>query len=704
MSLLHYIDSEVPNHGEWDTVVEEGSSFVTQSDAAAFPERGSVGMRVHLESDKPAYLRKDITEQNTIYVGRWQRFSTFGYGYVFAAGAIFDSSGNYCVYDRVLANTKEIYLRWFGGFGANKFTMTTNQWYWIVTAYHAAVSGWVRLYVDGHLIEQVDANTSARVPARIYAGTWWNSASYEPVNYDFDEVKIATTYPEPYSPTPLTDYTEAARTVVLFRPDDSDSREFADYCVSELDVPRANLCPLPNASGNEALADYPTFQSEVEDDLTAWLALNPTVADKCTCFLVGYGVPGYFEHDPGGPYAYRISATSRLMNFGTAFSMATDNPLYNPATVARLTKSALGGKHLCSRIDADTLQHAKDIIDRSLAVSALSSLPTIDKLFSDDADYRASLVCQHLRIITEGIGVFADDAFVWGDTGTPSFGTAGTRAVFTDDSLHSAYSLRSGTVACRTAITNSYAAAFGNADSVCPVTLDAESFFEMHRIGGTLAEAFAVSVKYIDCTSVAIGNPLMTTAFSTSGYNVYRGSSSVLGIDYDSPVAYLRSGVSQASLTIVPDASTTYKYALRAVRFDIETPGIDCVADFETDNTADWVGNRPLAVINYGLDQRSGGVLRVRWHYLTGDASAVDFAMWYDTVEPTGTGAPDATETYDTDRLYYHDFTMADGLAYYIRIVARDSGGVASDAVIVGPLVADATAPTDTTLLVSQTF
>ena len=37
MSLLHYIDNEVPAFGEWDSVVTTGASTIVRSTDAAFP-------------------------------------------------------------------------------------------------------------------------------------------------------------------------------------------------------------------------------------------------------------------------------------------------------------------------------------------------------------------------------------------------------------------------------------------------------------------------------------------------------------------------------------------------------------------------------------------------------------------------------------------------------------------------------------------
>ncbi|MDY7011800.1 MAG: hypothetical protein SVV80_13775, partial [Planctomycetota bacterium] len=156
----------------------------------------------------------------------------------------------------------------------------------------------------------------------------------------------------------------------------------------------------------------------------------------------------------------------------------------------------------------------------------------------------------------------SNDAFVFG-IAPHSYGAAGSRAAFVNDEDYSADTLRSLSTLYNAIVTNGYAAGLGNSET--SDTLDAESFFEMLRIGGTLAEAIAVAVSKIDYTTVAAGSPLMTVAFALGGYNIYRGVGGIEDIDWDSPVAYLRDG--EDNITFVQDLlpGLHYIYAVRAV-------------------------------------------------------------------------------------------------------------------------------------------
>jgi len=716
MAILHYIDNEVPDFAEWDSVWEEGSSTIARSGGASFPERGSYGLLVDVVSAAKVYVQKNLASaQVALAVGLWFRLPSEPTWSSGNALYLLDCRGtDKSMAVRLQASGSSFRLQILTYQGANEAAYTDtlplayNRWYYV-----AAVGEWdgsgaqAGLYLDGVLrgtASKAGEATSNR-PTYIRLGNTWANAGVS-MTFHADEVKVATSYPEPYVPTPPDEYPCAERTCVLFRQVSSISEQFADYCVSQLGIPRANLIPLAAAAADESLADYATFQTQVEDGIDDYFALNPTVADNCSCFLVGFGVPGYFVS--GG---VRHSATARLMNYGTAFSSQTANPLYAPSTVSRLTQTALGGKYLACRIDLDTVADAKTLIDRALTVAALAELPDTDTLYCDEADYLASLGGQHLRILTAALGTYANDAFIWGNTGTPSFGTAGSRAVFVDDSTESGYALRTADplYTVRSALlTTGYAAGLG--ECVAVDGFDAKSFFEMLRVGGTLAEAFAVAVEHLDYVAVAVGNPLMTVAFQDDGYNLYRGAGGIENVDFDSPVAYLRKDNLNPTLTALGHAaSTPYTYVLRPVRgaSELVTPDLSCNIEFEADGAGDWLGDRPAMPHGLAAAVKDAGKIEVRWGYTTpyGESPPADFGIYYAHSPDITPGSPQATETYTGDTLYAKTLSLTGGQTYYLAVTARSSSGVESHlSEIVGPCVADASAPAAPQLYASASF
>jgi uncharacterized protein (TIGR03790 family) len=161
----------------------------------------------------------------------------------------------------------------------------------------------------------------------------------------------------------------ASNLLVVYRDGDADSLAFAEHYRDARGVPPDRLLGVP-CSDAETLADYATFQAQVETPLADWLATNDPDRE-ITIILLGYGVPGGFR-DAGMIY----SAASRLVRLGNARSPATMNPLYDEladglSADARLDRAALdaaGIGYLVHRIDADTPAHANAIVDAAVAL------------------------------------------------------------------------------------------------------------------------------------------------------------------------------------------------------------------------------------------------------------------------------------------------------------------------------------------------
>jgi len=579
MTLLLYIDNEVPwdapNHyGEWDAAVEEGSSSIVRCADASWPDRGQWGLRCRTVLDQRAYVEKtsighSIESGESVFVAFWLN--------VLAPPASYNTiilrtrnAANGASCGLYLYSTGRLRLRAYDDGGVNQWTDLSDNvsaagWVFVqIELRRHPSAGYGKLWVAGSLVGQTATVDNSDLLADldvVAAGCRWFAR--DGLDIYLDEFRAAEAYVEPFVPQPEGELPCPQRTAVLYRPGDDDSRDFARYCVEKLGVPLSNMVPLPDAAGDETLPDYATFEQQVEDAVEGYLALNPTVASNCSCFLLGYGVPGYFMHA-----GVKHSAVSRLMRFGQAFAPGTDNPLYAPSSVERLTAGMLqsAGVRLAVRIDAPTLSEAKALVDRSLAVKDMAALVDADKLYTDETDFLGSLSCQKLRIATvEGTAgrEFADDAVVFGDTQGSTFGAAGTRAVFVDTSGASADSLRGGGSACVSALQAGYAAALGSAGP--PDGFDARAFFEMVRAGGTFAEACAVAVASLDFTAVAAGDPLATVPFARAGVNVYAGVGGPEDIDWTTPAAYLRADQDVATVSVEPVAGLSYVFGARAV-------------------------------------------------------------------------------------------------------------------------------------------
>ena len=196
-------------------------------------------------------------------------------------------------------------------------------------------------------------------------------------------------------------------------------------------------------------------------------------------------------------------------------------------------------------------------------------------------------------------------------------------------------------------------------------------------------------------------------------YNLYRGTGGISGVDFSTPVGTVEGAESSKTWRDMGhDADARYTYVLRPVRQDadgndLETPDLSCRVEFETDGDGDWLGDRPGPVEALTAEIISGGEIRLRWRYRTpyGGTAPNDFGIYYGTTPSITPGSPNATESYTADGEYSKDLTLIDGVAYYFAITARDATPVESHlSGVIGPYIADDTAPDTPSLLTSTTF
>lgn len=704
--ILHYIDNE-PASGEWTFKDAPGASTITRNALATFPGRGSYGLR-QTTAGTAAYVQKDTTHTispgESFFVGFWLRNDTlqpeFTTEHMSMIGAstfahVTQASNGYIAFYSKDDASSLLHL-----LGVNS---EVDQWIYIVIEIQRATTdvasdGEGRSYVNGLQIHErtgidnYDACGST-ISVTIGGKNWFASGMIA----DYDEIKIATTYPEPFVPTPISNYLSPQRICILYAYNYETSRVEAAIIRAQLGIPCANVIPY---NAPVSLTSYADYTSYVTDSIDEVFANHPAVASNCMCFLLAHTANHTFIE---GGVVY--STSNWLMNYGGAPTPQLTNPHYQTKT--RLTKADLAGKYMAAVLPLD---YYSQMLDGADTIAALDELPDADTIYSDDGPYLASLPAQKLRIETSSESTFTDDAFVFGDTGLVgnlNFGSAGSRIAWVDPSDNSALHLEDfpgdNAATLNAAFVEGYIAGLGSTGPAD--TIDAETFFEVLRIG-TFAEAAFASCEYLKSTTDPVGSPLLTSPFQTSGYNVYRGKGPL--VDWSAPVAYLRKDVGAdgttrtATLVTTHDNSTQYTYGLRAVRLNVETPGYDQTVDFTTDSGGDWVGNRPVKVVGADAKTKSGGDIRVTWRYEKGFVIPDFFSIWFDTVEPDGSGVPDATVDF-LGVHYSHTFTLSDGQTYYFRIVAVASG-VESDPVIIGPYLADSTAPTKPTLTTSTSF
>ena len=200
---------------------------------------------------------------------------------------------------------------------------------------------------------------------------------------------------------------------------------------------------------------------------------------------------------------------------------------------------------------------------------------------------------------------------------------------------------------------------------------------------------------------------------ATEWYYLYRGEGGISEVDFSSEVATVAAGNSSRIFTGLGHlANTRYTYVLRPARTLSDdsvliTPDYSCRVEFETDGSTEWLGDRPGGVEGLSAEIISGGQIRLRWRYRTpyGGSAPNDFGIYYGTSPDITPGSPNTTESYTADGEYSVDLTLTDGTAYYFAVTARDSTPVESHlSDVIGPFIADDTAPDAPTLITAATF
>ena len=218
--------------------------------------------------------------------------------------------------------------------------------------------------------------------------------------------------------------------------------------------------------------------------------------------------------------------------------------------------------------------------------------------------------------------------------------SSGSRVAFVETSLSSAESLRTTTSWLTKALfDHDYAAALGNSDASVD-DFDIECFFKMLLEGGSLIEAFAISIAHLDYTAVPVGLPLTTARFPKHGYKVYRGIGGSESIDWQNHIAYTRHD--QTNLTIPLQLTTGQRhiFGVRAVsQAGVEEHNSTVLAYAEVDTQGDLLPQGLSAPCDITAAIQVNGSLLLGFSYDVnpGHAQATSFEL----VSDFGTGTLD---------------------------------------------------------------
>ena len=202
---------------------------------------------------------------------------------------------------------------------------------------------------------------------------------------------------------------------------------------------------------------------------------------------------------------------------------------------------------------------------------------------------------------------------------------------------------------------------------------------------------------------------LSTAEYPHTGYHLYVTQGSLVCADFQAdPAAVIPAG--QSSCVLVGYGFTApgrYTLVLRPVIDDAETPDISCRFEFETDPSGQWLGLRPSPVEAVSAEVLSGGQVTVSWAYRTpaGGLEPEDFALYHASGPEITVGGPQATVSYERDGRQACSLSLVGGQTYFFGVTARSASGVESDlSPVVGPVVADSSAPIQPPVILTTTF
>lgn len=332
--------------------------------------------------------------------------------------------------------------------------------------------------------------------------------------------------------------------LVLYNLNDADSVAWATWYQSQRSIPAANMLGL-NASTSEHLASSADVTTQFVTPIQQYLAANPDLGDKVMGFVVGYHLPGHYGTPPaGGPGGKAVAnALQDLNNFTqeyNPFLVPHPVPASSPLIPDRLVKADLPpGHYMVARIDAPTLELAKDLTRRAKNIVAAQYFLPYYVVWYDYSDPDLNTLChcwdflrqavEEPRLvdipwvefdsdteasIAEAFRFGTHDVANWDDgrlRGTP----AGDRAIAYNFNSWGATTVRSITAEggryVPNAIDAGYAAAIGStgepASTISPFP---DTLLAGLRNGWTLGEAFYVANPQNDWMWIIVGDPFLT--------------------------------------------------------------------------------------------------------------------------------------------------------------------------------------------------
>jgi hypothetical protein len=360
-------------------------------------------------------------------------------------------------------------------------------------------------------------------------------------------------------------YVSKDNTIVVYIKGNLDSEEFAEYYADIHNMNTSTDGPIINGYerweikgqtvgvdcvDTEILDDESVFNDELLIPLQEALETSFLGSQNIVNIVLGYNIPGGFYSDISSPFI--IASSSRISRgcskkdgIFNVFSSKIKNKFYKRQVFSRLSSEDVTFGIICSRIDAPTLDLAKEFVDNAEIVSRQSIINGkiyVDPYFnivSDEAEtYKESILSFYNNFLStlsnetsitnyidsnydSIIPYIENDSFVWSWSKSTSYSdffqtSVYPRVFFYNADVSGAESfrdidLKKWGIQSMKAKYSCYAGAMS--DPTIEGYLDPASFYKSLKNGATIGEAFLFSSPFLDWTIGLFGDPLVKVTF-----------------------------------------------------------------------------------------------------------------------------------------------------------------------------------------------
>lgn len=578
-------------------------TMLTQSAAAAFPDRGHTGLRIALApGNEGAHLSHDLgATQPALHVRFALAPATAVGGRVRIAGGQGDTGGPvwWIDYDADLHRvTVEL-----GDTASMTATLNALPWH-VVELKLDTGAGEAALWINGVSNASLSGDFQSLAARHVWLGALFKDSSLSG-ELHLDEWAIATDVIGPVTRAPTRPYADdPTRWLVIYNSSVPDAITWALAYRQARGVPLANLLGLDLPSSETiSEAQYAELVAAISDYLS-----HTQLDAQVMGVLVGYRVPGYVDFGDNGTVDAVPALLHRLVSHGGPVSNVNNAD----ALPTRPTDDDLGDDRLTARIDGPNLAAALALIDRATTlIDAGLGDGSEAKLWYDPFAGDGALVESHvLRMIEWARSLDAQrprlamvlsaaldavdepasfeaihhDGFLWTwDLELPPLPPegffaepAGKRVACLQ--LHIiepvATTVRNASAVnwIETALASGYAAAAATTRNYSGSAVPyARPFFEAMRRGWTISEAWYLALPMLREGLYLVGDPLLRTAFPQQGWNVHGPMDRLEALAPDAPSQMLRAEQRSLALSetlpeaLEPTEGATAFYVVRHV-------------------------------------------------------------------------------------------------------------------------------------------